>query len=133
MNQEQTAIREQRHRWIAAINAGSADDFVAALTEDAVWLPSTNDAICGREEIRAWLEKPFAELDYRYSVSVLNVRLAGDWAVEQARFSTRARSKSGQAMPRHEGLYTLLWRRAPSGTWLIERYVDHSADFRETG
>jgi len=129
MEEELAVIRKQRDRWIAAINGGSATSFVAVLTDDAVWLPSMHDALRGKEKIHAWLEKPFAELDYDYSVSDVHLRMAGDWAVEQARFSTRARAKSdGEAMPLHEGRYTLLWRKTSTGTWLIDRYIDHSAD-----
>lgn len=133
MNREVAAIEDQRTRWIAAINAGSAAAFVAIVTDDAVWLPSRHNALSGKEEIRAWLEKPLAEFDYDYSVSDVRLRIAGDWAVEQARFSTKARTRSGEAMPTHEGSYTLIWRKTSAGGWLIERYIDHSADFVEAG
>lgn len=131
MDKEMTAIREQRARWIAAINQGSAAGFVEVLAEDAVWLPARHNAISGKDNIRTWLEKPFAELDYDYSVTEVRLRVAGDYAVEQAKFSTRAQAKSGETMPPHEGRYTLFWRKTPAGTWLIERYIDHSADFTE--
>lgn len=127
MEKELAAIQKQRERWITAINSGSATGFVAILTEDAVWLPAMQDALSGKEKICAWLEKPFAELDYDYSVSDVHLHIAGDWAVEQARFSTKAQAKSdGEVMPIHEGLYTLLWRKTSTGTWLIDRYIDHS-------
>jgi len=130
--EELAALREQRHRWIAAINEGSVDGFLAVVTDDAVWLPPRHDAIRGKKDIRAWLGQPFARLDYEYSVSDVRVRLAGGWTIEQARFSARARKKSGDALPPHEGIYTLLWRKTTSG-WLIERYVDHSAGFVAEG
>lgn len=133
MDEDVAAINEQRGRWIAAINRGSAAGFVAVVADDAVWLPSRQDAIQGKEKIRAWLQEPFAELDYDYSVSDVRLRVAGDWAVEEARFATRARAKSGDEMPLHEGQYTLLWRKRSGGEWLIERYVDHSARFLEVG
>ena len=123
-------IKEQRSRWISAINSSSAVDFVSVLSDDAVWLPPGHDAIHGKEMIRSWLKKPFSELDYDYSISDVRIRIAGDWAAEQARFTTRARTKSGKSLPPHEGLYTLLWRRGSAdGVWLIERYIDHTAEF----
>lgn len=133
MDEQIEAIRKQRAKWVAAINQGDAVGFVAVLTDDAVWLPSRHNAIQGKETIRAWLEKPFAAFDYDYKVSDVRLRVAGDWAIEQARFSTRAWVQSGEAMPLHEGLYTLLWRKTSAGAWLIERYIDHSADFIEVG
>lgn len=131
--EELAAIRDRRDRWIAAINDGSATDFVDILTDDAVWLPPGHDAIRGKEKIRTWLEEPFATFDYDYSVSGVSVRVAGDWAVEKASFSTRARAKDDEAMPPHEGQYTLLWRKTSAGTWSIERYIDHSANFVRQG
>lgn len=128
MNQERAEIDKQRERWIVAINEADPAGFVAVLTDDAVWLPSGQDALSGREQIRAWLEPPFSEFEYNYSVSDVRLRLAGEWAIEQASFTTRAQKKSGEAMPKHEGRYTLLWRKSPGGTWLIERYIDHTAD-----
>jgi uncharacterized protein (TIGR02246 family) len=133
MNETLAKIRKQRTKWIAAINAGSASHFVDVLTDDVVWLPARHDAIPGKEQIQAWLEKPFADFNYDYSVSQIRLRLAGNWAIEQARFTTRARTSSGQPLPLHTGDYTLLWRKTPAGEWLIERYIDHSADFVREG
>lgn len=133
MDEEVAALREQRTRWINAINQGSAAEFVAVLTEDAVWLPARHHAIQGKQKIRAWLDQPFAEFEYDYTVSEVRLRVAGAWAVEQARFSTRASTKAGEVMPLHEGLYTLLWRKISSEVWLIERYIDYSAVFVEVG
>lgn len=120
-------IAAQRARWVRAINEGSADGFVAVLTEDAVWLPPGRDAIAGRQRIRDWLEQPFSELEYEYDVSDIQLRVAGDWAVEQSRFSSRVTPKDGEALPVHAGVYTLIWRRV-AADWCIERYIDHTAD-----
>ncbi|HSM71478.1 MAG TPA: SgcJ/EcaC family oxidoreductase [Anaerolineales bacterium] len=133
MNEELKKIRKQRTRWIDAINKGSASDFVSVLAEDVVWFPSLHNALNGKEQIQTWLEKPFAEFKYEYSVSEVRIRIAGDWAVEQATFSTRAWTNSGKAMPIHEGMYTILWRKNSKDEWLIERYIDHSADFEKEG
>ena len=122
------AISERRRRWIAAIHAGDADAFVATLTEDAVWLPAGRAAIVGKERIRDWLREPFERYRYDYAVTDPRVRIAGRWAVEVARFRTRAETRTGEAAPTHEGTYTMLWRREPSRGWRIERYVDHTAD-----
>lgn len=119
-------IDRQRDRWIAAINAGDADGFVAVLAEDAVWLPWGRPAISGADRIRDWLSGPFAEYRYEYSVSDVRVRVAGEWAAEHACFRTRAVNRAGAEAPVHEGEYTILWRRTREAGWLIERYLDHT-------
>lgn len=120
------AIRQRRESWIAAINAGDADGFVAVLAEDAVWLPSGRSAIRGKERVREWLAAPFAEFDYDYTVADIRVRVAGDFAVENARFRTRAEKRQGGEAPPHDGTYTIIWRRTGSHGWLIDRYIDHT-------
>lgn len=122
-------IEAQRSKWVQAINNCSADDFVHVISDDAVWLPPGHDAINGKANIHAWLEKPFAEFDFEYSVSDVSIRIAGDWAVEQAKFTSLVSTKSGEDLPPHKGLYTLLWKKSKTGEWLIERYIDHSAEF----
>jgi uncharacterized protein (TIGR02246 family) len=119
-------ISNRRDSWISAINEGDADGFVAVLWEDAVWLPWGQPAIAGKHRIRDWLSVPFSEYSYDYSVSDVRVRVAGDWAVERARFRTRAVDRNGIEAPIHKGEYTLLWRRTPAAKWVIERYIDQT-------
>lgn len=119
-------IDRQRESWIAAINASDAGGFVAVLAEDAVWLPAGRTAISGADGIRDWLAGPFSAYRHEFSVSDLRLRVAGDWAVELARFRTQAIDRSGAEAPTHEGEYTILWRRAPGSGWVIERYADHT-------
>ena len=131
MDHELTLLDNQRARWVAAINAGKAGDFIAVLTEDAVWLPPGQQALAGKEDIRAWLAQPFESFDYDYSVTSVRIRIVGNWAIEEARFSSQLTSKTGEALPPHTGQHLLLWRKEASGSWLIERYVDRSAEFEE--
>jgi hypothetical protein len=34
-------------------------------------------------------------------------------------------------MPPHEGTYTILWRKISEDEWLIERFIDQSAEFEK--
>ena len=131
MDADVQAIQKQRNGWIAAINDESAERFVSFLTDDAVWLPWSQAAISGKRNIQKWLERPFAEYCYAYSVSHVQVRIAGDWAVERSKFRTEAQTLTGEKAPTHEGTYTLLWRKTDPGIWLIERYIDHTGDESE--
>lgn len=120
-------IGRRRERWIAAINGSNPEGFVAALTDDAVWLPVGQPAIVGKEQIRDWLTAPFAAFIYDYSVTDIQVRPAGRWVVEYARFRTKAEKREGgEAPPTHVGRYTILWRHSETAGWLIERYIDHT-------
>lgn len=129
MHEDIKNIEEQRSKWIQTINDCSAEGFVEVVSDDAVWLPPGNNAIKGKRNIQAWLGKPFSELNYKYTVSDVSIRIAGDWAIEQATFTSIVSTKSGKNLPPHKGLYTLLWKKNKAGSWLIERYIDHSAEF----
>lgn len=119
-------IGRRRDRWIAAINDGDPVGFVAVVADDAIWLPVGQPAIVGKEQIRDWLSAPFEAFIYDYSVTEIQVRPAGMWAVEYARFQTRAEKRQGGKMPTHEGTYTILWRYTEPAGWLIDRYIDHT-------
>lgn len=120
-------IARQRDGWISAINRGSLDDFVGVVADDAVWLPSGRDAVHGKEEIRAWLAGPFRTYDYDYSVTEVRLRVAGNWAIEQASFTTVVSIAADEPPRSHDGSYIVLWNRYPGDLWLIDRYVDLSA------
>lgn len=126
-NESKAAIAAVRARWVQALNDGSAAAFVQCVTEDAVWLPPRGDAIQGRAAIAAWLEPLFARYDYTYTTADERLRLAGDWAVEEARFRTVLRPKGETGDPLvHDGRHLLIWRRLATGRWLIDRYVDRT-------
>jgi ketosteroid isomerase-like protein len=125
------ALRKQRSAWVAGINEGNADKFVSVLVEDVVWLPWNPEALVGKESVRAWLEEPFDEYDYIYTLSDVRVRFTEVCGIEEGRFTSQAQKKDGETLPLHEGDYMLLWRKDPSGQWLIERYIDRSAEYLE--
>src|SRR5688572_19487832 len=62
-------IAEARRRWAAALNSGSADAFVACVTNDAVWLPPRGVAIEGPVALQAWLSDLFNQFRYEFSTS----------------------------------------------------------------
>lgn len=122
------AISARRERWVQAINAESADDFVAVVAPNADCLPSRQAAIEGADRIRGWLSDPFSRYEYDYAIKEMRVRLAGNWVIENARSRTRGVDRSGVEAPLHEGEYTILWKRSPDEGWLIDRYIDHSGE-----
>jgi uncharacterized protein (TIGR02246 family) len=126
---EEEGLREialRRSRWIEAINSGNPDDFVSVLMDEAVWLPWGQTAIQGKDNIRNWIQEPFSEYEYDYEVHEIRVRFAGEWAIERARFRTKAVGRDGVEAPTHDGVYTILWRQMEPEGWLIDRYIDHT-------
>lgn len=126
MQDELAAIQKRRRAWIVAINEGDVVAHAALLAEDAVWLPPGQPAVAGREAIAEWLLPFFEQHGYDFSITDARVRVAGDWAVERATFTSRLTPTDGGETMTHTGTYVLLWRREADG-WYIERYVDDTA------
>lgn len=119
----------RRAQWLAVVNAGNLDAYAALLANDVVWIPPGAPALDGREQVRAWLAPLFDEFEYHLEVDDIEVRIAGEWAVERGAFSSRLRPRKGGEWRTHRGLYFLLWKQQ-DGEWYIGRYVDVTDLFR---
>ena len=116
-----------RAKWWATVSTGDLDGYLALFAEDAVWVTSELEEVAGRETIRAWLEPVFAQFDYEITITVADVRVAGNLGIERARFLSRMTPKESPASdePAQEGRYLMFWRwHEDEGTWLVQRYAD---------
>ena len=55
-----------------------------------------------------------------------DVRLAGAWAIERARFTAILTPRDGGESTTHHGGYIVTWRRGLDERWAIDRYIDDS-------
>lgn len=119
-------IDQQRLKWIEAIKTGNTEAFAELLTDDAVWLPPGSLAVVGKPAIQAWLAPLFDQFHYDFSIFDVQVRVMGDWAVEQAGFTSKLIDKASGETLQHQSRYIVLWRRGSDDLWQIERYIDIS-------
>jgi uncharacterized protein (TIGR02246 family) len=120
----------RRGEWIARVNAGDLDGYTAMMADDVIWIPPGQAALDGRDNVRAWLAPMFEEFAYELTVTGVEVRVTGDWAVERGVFTSRLRPRAATEWSEHGGLYFLLWKRRDD-EWYIGRYVDVTDLFRE--
>ena len=124
----------RRHRaWIDAVNGTDLTAYADLVCEDVVWLPPGQPPIEGRAAFRAWLEPFFGRYAYDFSIEDPVFRMAGDRAVEKARFRSRMTPRDGGEDMTHEGRFIALWRRDGDAVWRIERYVDDTEGTWERG
>jgi uncharacterized protein (TIGR02246 family) len=121
---DRVAIESRRKEWIEATCAADAARSAALLTEDIVWFPPGSRAIRGRQAVQEWMESFFDVFEYEFSVFDVHLRLAGEWALEHAVFSSQLTSRVDGRKSTHGGFYLLSWRREADGEWYIDRYVD---------
>ena len=117
----------QRHqKWIDVVNAGDVDEYANLLVEDAVWIPPGQDPIIGRRAFREWVAPFLEEFSYEFAITDERIRVAGDWAIEKARFTSEMIPYRGGKPMKHMGTFTVLWNRGSDEIWYIERYIDDS-------
>jgi uncharacterized protein (TIGR02246 family) len=86
-------LERARAKWWATVSTGDLDGYLSLFAEDAVWVTPELDEIVGRPAIRAWLEPVFAQFDYELTITVADVRIAGNLGIERARFLSRMTPK----------------------------------------
>jgi len=127
MKLELKKIREQRESWLNAVNQNDILAMQDILTEDAVWIPPGLPALNGRKAIVDWMGPFFETFNYEFSINNMRIKGAGNWAFEQAQFTSKLTPKDDDgAASTHEGKYIMIWRWEKDNTWRIERYLDDS-------
>lgn len=117
---------ERHQEWIDVVNAGDSDTYANLLAENAVWIPPGQDPITGRTAFKQWLTPFFDAFSYTFSISDVRIRVAGDWAIERAEFTSEMTPYNGGDPMKHTGTFTVLWHRDDDKVWYIERYFDDS-------
>ncbi len=121
---EKARIAQSRQIWIEAINKADPEQFVSVITVDAVWIVPGVEALVGRPRIHAWLTSSIHDYDYQFSISNVEVTIAGSRAAEFSKFETQVSTKNAASIPMiHRSAYSLTWKRCNS-RWKIERYID---------
>lgn len=123
---DRVAIEERRQEWVAVTCAADAVGSARMLTKDVVWFPPNSEALGGRKAVQEWMEPFFEMFEYQFSVLDVRLRLAGNWALEHAVFTSQLTSRHDGRSSTHGGFYILNWHKEPDGIWYIDRYIDVS-------
>ncbi|HEV2491599.1 MAG TPA: nuclear transport factor 2 family protein [Terriglobia bacterium] len=81
----EVGIDRLRDIHVAALNAGDADAWVACFTDDGVQMPPHFAANVGKSAVRGWSQGFLNLFACRFSLSVDEVEVAADWALERGR------------------------------------------------
>ena len=119
-------IQSLRLDWVRFMNAGNVARLGSLFMPGAVWIPNNEHTLEGWAAISNWLERIFTSYKYQLSITDPVVRFAGNWAVEQATFTTTISPLDGSESKIYNGGYTIIWRRSEDEFWAIDRYIDNS-------
>ena len=117
-------LKNSHRRWLDAVEQADLGGYVDLVVEDVVWIRPGEEGLQGRAAFRHWLEPFFEQYTYAMSVSDLDIRVAGRWAVEKGAFHSHITPRAGGEAIEHTGRFIILWRHELDGTWRIDRYID---------
>ena len=109
---------------MSSVARGDAEAYAELVTPEVVWIGPSGQAIVGRSTFRSWVEPFFREFAYELTLRSEHIFVRGDWAIEHGRFVSTLSARSSGSGSRHEGEYSVIWRRCVDGQWRIDRYFD---------
>ncbi len=113
------AIDTDRMNFNAASMASDAQSLADLLDRDAVWAPPGQAAILGREAIKAFYVKRFADKKTVITLHPGAIQLMGDWDVLHSTFSRVDADRLNQEEQTYAGNYLWVLRKQPDGNWKV--------------
>jgi ketosteroid isomerase-like protein len=102
--------------------------FADAFTDMSDHLPTlhTSDGSASATVLRARLQKLFREYDVEFIPTVIEIRVAGDLAVDHGWHVMKLSSKVGGVAEFRRTRYVEIWRRDPQLGWRIVLFMDNA-------
>ena len=120
------AIDQVRDAHVAALNQGDAEAWVAQFTDDGVQMPPNAPANVGKANIGSWSHGLLGLFRVQFSLSVEEVRVLGDWALERGTYAIGLSSKAGGPEMGDAGKYITAYQRTPKEGWRMARDIWNS-------
>ncbi len=122
-----SGVDRLRDAHVAAVNAGDAEGWAACFTDDGVQMPPHFGANAGKAAIRGWSTGFLSLFACRFSLSVAEVQVAGDWAFERGRYDITLTPRAGGESMDDNGKYITIYQRQSDGSWKIARDIWNSS------
>ena len=118
LDEDRAAVRATIDTEIRGGNAGDAEVFLSAFSDDAVAMPPNAPAVAG-DAFREWTRGFFDQIELAVSYEDVQLIVAGDHAIHHYAFEWTVTPKAGGEpfSERGQGIHIL--RREPDGSWKI--------------
>ncbi len=123
------ATRKLVDQFVSAYNKGSAVEIVSLFTEDGVFMPPAEQAICGREAIQSRFEAFFDGFSYTLTLRTLETEVIGDLLCERGKYTAYSYLKNSVQSPQGgAGEFLLLFERQADASWKISSWGTAAAN-----
>ena len=120
------AIDLVRDAHVNALNSGDANAWIAQFTDDGVQMPPNAPANCGRARISSWSRGLLGQFNVRFALTVEEIRVLGEWALERGTYSISLNGKAGGPALKDVGKYITVYQRKPADGWRMARDIWNS-------
>ncbi len=125
-DEDVAAITTAADQWATAV-LNSQDDVLGDLyAEDAMFFPSDEQPVEGREEIQSWMRTVPGLEEFR--ITVIDIDGRGDLAFTRTSWYGTIAGQEQELSA--EGHQLLIWRKGDDGTWRISRHMLNSSTFQ---
>jgi uncharacterized protein (TIGR02246 family) len=124
---DEEAIRGLQRTYLAALDAGDAEQYAALFTDEGVLMVPNEPPGNGREAIQAQIQAAFGQTDFEsHDISTAEMMVLGDWAFARGTLmGTIAERPDGEPVESTRS-WVMIFRRQPEGSWRIARYILNS-------
>jgi ketosteroid isomerase-like protein len=116
-------VTQVGERELAALNSGSIDANLGAMTDDVVLMPPNEPTIIGAAAMRDWLQRGHEQFKFDIQYTDSQVDIAGDWAIQRYAIGGSLTPKAGGAPVEARGKGIHIYRRQRDGSWLIAQDI----------
>lgn len=120
------AIRKLAEDWSAGWDRGYTEALLSLLTDDPVLMPQGQQAVAGKNAIRALYQSFFKEFTVKGEGKVVEAEVSGDLGYFWNRYALTATPKGRGEQVHGEGKSIFIVRRQSDGSWKIARVIDNS-------
>jgi ketosteroid isomerase-like protein len=118
VNPDTAAMFSTDSGWSHAIKARDIAGTLSVFTADVSLLPPNHLMLKGKEAVRAYYKRAFADKAFAFARQPTSVELSRDLAYTLGTYESRKTGAHGQVIT-ERGKYVLIWKKQPDKTWKV--------------
>ena len=120
---ENEEIEKVKAAWLSALRAGDVDRLLALVTDDVVAMHPSGKSTQGKQELGDDFRQFFVKFRVDQAVTCEETIVAGEWAFDRSRVSTKLSPVSGGEPSQINSRVVVILRRDPDGSWKVARTI----------